>query len=190
MIRVLNIMVSSINISWMLAENWIRMARLLNKHIAWNSYRLSDWSLLILSQSRAIVCPLNLCLLSTPSPRLCIKYSPRYFPLIFFKKFLAYLSIKYMTVGHHKSFLKVVQKGFHYLVYESPSKLSRPKPDTRIYDHDRHANIKPKSDINKNQLNFNKLLQKLSSFFSFLFLYLNDITFYLIFRASTLYLKG
>ena len=32
--------------------------------------------------------------------------------------------------------------------------VSRPKPDTRICDHDRHANIKPKPDINKNQLNF------------------------------------
>ena len=32
--------------------------------------------------------------------------------------------------------------------------LSRPKPDTRICDHDRHANIKPKPNINKNQLNF------------------------------------
>ena len=32
--------------------------------------------------------------------------------------------------------------------------LSRPKPDTRICDHDRYANIKPKPDINKNQLNF------------------------------------
>ena len=32
--------------------------------------------------------------------------------------------------------------------------LSRPKPDTRICDHDRHANIKPIRDINKNQLNF------------------------------------
>ena len=32
--------------------------------------------------------------------------------------------------------------------------MSRPKPDTRICDHDRHANIKPKPDINKNQLNF------------------------------------
>ena len=31
--------------------------------------------------------------------------------------------------------------------------MSRPKPDTRICDHDRHANIKPKPDINKNQLN-------------------------------------
>ena len=32
--------------------------------------------------------------------------------------------------------------------------LSRPKPDTWICDHDRHANIKPKPNINKNQLNF------------------------------------
>ena len=32
--------------------------------------------------------------------------------------------------------------------------MSRPKPDTQICDHDRHANIKPKPDINKNQLNF------------------------------------
>ena len=36
------------------------------------------------------------------------------------------------------------------------AKVSRPKPDTRICDHDRHANIKPKPDINKNQLNFYK----------------------------------
>ena len=32
--------------------------------------------------------------------------------------------------------------------------VSRPKPGTQICDHDRHANIKPKPDINKNQLNF------------------------------------
>ena len=32
--------------------------------------------------------------------------------------------------------------------------VSRPKPDIRICDHDRHANIKSKPDINKNQLNF------------------------------------
>ena len=44
--------------------------------------------------------------------------------------------------------------------------------------------------LTRTNLTFNKLLQKLSSFFSFLFLYLNDITFNLIFRASTLYLKG
>ena len=31
-----------------------------------------------------------------------------------------------------------------------------PKLDTWICDHDRHANIKPKPDINKNQLNFYK----------------------------------
>ena len=30
--------------------------------------------------------------------------------------------------------------------------LSRPKPDTRICDHDQHVNIKPKPGINKNQL--------------------------------------
>ena len=34
------------------------------------------------------------------------------------------------------------------------SQVSSPKPDTRIYDHDWHANIKPKPDIDKNQLNF------------------------------------
>ena len=28
-----------------------------------------------------------------------------------------------MIVGHHKTFLKVVQKGFHYWVFESLSKL-------------------------------------------------------------------
>ena len=118
MIKVLNIMVSSINISWMLVENWIPMARLLNKYIAWNSYRLLDWSLLILSQSLAIVRPLNLCLFINAITKVC------YLPLIFLKKkILAYLCIKYMTDGHHKTFLKVVQKGFHYLVYESPSKL-------------------------------------------------------------------
>ena len=32
--------------------------------------------------------------------------------------------------------------------------MSRPKLDTRICDHDWHANIKFKPDINKNQLNF------------------------------------
>ena len=46
--------------------------------------------------------------------------------------------------------------------------VSHLKPDTRICDHDRHVNIKPKPGINKNQLNF---LQKLLFFFSFLFLY-------------------
>ena len=66
--------------------------------------------------------------------------------------------------------------------------MSHPKPNTRICDHDQHANIKFKSDINKDQLNFlQKLLQELPSFFSFLFHYLNDITFHLTFRASTLY---
>ena len=50
--------------------------------------------------------------------------------------------------------------------------VSHPKPDTWICDHDQHVNIKPKPSINKNQLNFlQKFLQKLPSFFSFLFLY-------------------
>ena len=34
--------------------------------------------------------------------------------------------------------------------------LSRPKPNTWICDHDQHANIKLKPDINMNQLNFYK----------------------------------
>ena len=38
--------------------------------------------------------------------------------------------------------------------------VSRPKPDTRICEYDRHANIKPKPDINKNQLNFYKTFKK------------------------------
>ena len=38
--------------------------------------------------------------------------------------------------------------------------MSRPKPGTRIFDHDRHANIKSKPDINKNQLNFLKTFTK------------------------------
>ena len=42
--------------------------------------------------------------------------------------------------------------------------LSRPKPDTRIYGHDRYANIKLKPDINKNQLNFYKSFTKASLF--------------------------
>ena len=44
------------------------------------------------------------------------------------------------------------------------SSMSRPKPGTRICDHDRHANIKPKLDINKNQLNFLKNFTKASLF--------------------------
>ena len=42
----------------------------------------------------------------------------------------------------------------HLSLPSSMHLLSRPKPDTRICDHDRHANIKPKPDINKNQLSF------------------------------------
>ena len=49
----------------------------------------------------------------------------------------------------------------------SKPQLSRPKPDTRICDHDRHANIKPKPDINKSQLNFYKTFTK-----AFLFLFI------------------
>ena len=40
--------------------------------------------------------------------------------------------------------------------------------------------------LTRTNLTFTKLLQMLLSFFSFLFLYLNDLTFHLIFRASTL----
>ena len=41
-----------------------------------------------------------------------------------------------------------------FITFALIPQLSRPKPDTRICDHDRHANIKSKPDINKNQLNF------------------------------------
>ena len=37
---------------------------------------------------------------------------------------------------------------------EKTHMVSRPKPDTRICNHDWHANIKLRPDINKNQLNF------------------------------------
>ena len=53
---------------------------------------------------------------------------------------------------------------FIWVVHVS-GRLSRPKPDTRICDHDRHANIKPKPDINKNQLNFYKTFPKASLFY-------------------------
>ena len=43
--------------------------------------------------------------------------------------------------------------------------------------------------LTRTNLTFTKLFQKLSSFFEFLFLYLNDITFHLTFRASTMYSK-
>ena len=48
------------------------------------------------------------------------------------------------------------------------SRLSHPKPDTQIRDHDRYVNIKPKPDINKNQLNFYKTFTKASLFLFFL----------------------
>ena len=43
-----------------------------------------------------------------------------------------------------------------------------PNPILGICDHDRHANIKPKPDINKNHLTFTKLLPKAFFFFSIL----------------------
>ena len=61
--------------------------------------------------------------------------------------------------------------------------LSRPKPDIRICDHDLHVNIKPKSGINKIQLNFYKSFPLTFIVVSLLL----DITFHLIFRTSTLY---
>ena len=67
--------------------------------------------------------------------------------------------------------------------------LSRPKPDTRICDHDRHANIKFKPDINKNQLNFYKNFPKTSLFLFIIVSLLLDIIFHLIVRASTPYSK-
>ena len=48
-------------------------------------------------------------------------------------------------------------------------KLSHPKPDTRICDHNQHANIKLKPDINKNRLNFYKSFPFSFSFFFFFF---------------------
>ena len=66
--------------------------------------------------------------------------------------------------------------------------MSRPKPDTRICDHDRHANIKPKPDINKNQLNFMKTFTK-AFLFLFIIVSLLKWSFHLTFRASTLYSK-
>ena len=107
MIKVLNIMISSINVSWTLVENWILMARLLNKYIAWNSYKLSDWSLLILTQSHAIVRPLNLCLLSMPPPRFAT-----FLYFFFLIIFLAYLCIKYMILAIKKPSWRLSKKGF------------------------------------------------------------------------------
>ena len=67
--------------------------------------------------------------------------------------------------------------------------MSRPKPDTRICDHDQHANIKLKHDINKNQLNFYKTFTKASLFVFILVSLLLVMIFHLIVRASTLYSK-
>ena len=41
-------------------------------------------------------------------------------------------------------------------------KVSRPKPDTRICDHNWHANIKPKLILTRTNLTFTKLLPKAS----------------------------
>ena len=123
MIRVLNIMVSFINVSWMLAENWIPMARLLNKYIAWNSYRLSNWSLLILSQLHAIVRPLNLCLLSMPPPIRFATFLKFFFSSLLMYKIYDSWPSQNLLEGCPKTFLKFVRKGFHYWVYESLSKL-------------------------------------------------------------------
>ena len=68
--------------------------------------------------------------------------------------------------------------------------MSRLKLDTWICDHDWHANIKLKPDINKNQLNFYKTFTKTFLFLFILVLYLNYITFHLTFRAFTLYSKN
>ena len=67
-----------------------------------------------------------------------------------------------------------ITAGFHHVDsrWNDPRPwLSSPKPNTRICDHDQHANIKLKLDINKNQLNFYKIFTKASPFISFLFFY-------------------
>ena len=51
------------------------------------------------------------------------------------------------------------------------AKVSCPKHGIWICDHDRHANIKPKPDINKNQLNFLKTFTK-AFLILFIFVYL------------------
>ena len=88
--------------------------------------------------------------------------------------------------NHAHQSAPIMQLPFVEQMQSMAATMSRPKPDTWICDHDRHANIKPKPDINKNQLNFYKSFP-LS--LNFLFLYLKDITFHLTFRASILYSK-
>ena len=62
-------------------------------------------------------------------------------------------------------------------------KMSCPKPDTRICDHDRHANIKPKPDINRNQLNF---FQNFSKSFPLSFHYFSLLKWYNFHRHKNL----
>ena len=65
---------------------------------------------------------------------------------------------------------RAIGVGFIDLIFSlwKSSNLSCPKPDTRICDHDRHVNIKPKPDIKKNQLNFYKTFTKTYLFHSIL----------------------
>ena len=64
----------------------------------------------------------------------------------------------------HWPFSRKLMKGLRVSrTQNSKGLLSRPKRDTWICDHDRHANIKPKPDIN-NQLNFYKTFTKASLF--------------------------
>ena len=70
-----------------------------------------------------------------------------------------------------------------------PHPMSCPKPNTRICDHDRHANIKFKPNINKNQLKFLKTFPKAYLFLFILVSLLLDIIFHLIIRAFTPYSK-
>ena len=51
-------------------------------------------------------------------------------------------------------FNKNTNLAWRFTGFYGEPEMSHPKPDTRICDHDRHANIKPKPDINKNHLNF------------------------------------
>ena len=58
--------------------------------------------------------------------------------------------------NHAHQSAPIMQLPFVEQMQSMAATMSRPKPDTWICDHDRHANIKPKPDINKNQLNFYK----------------------------------
>ena len=75
-------------------------------NILFEIHRLSDWSLLILTQSHAIVRPLNLCLLSMPPPRFAT-----FLYFFFLIIFLAYLCIKYMILAIKKPSWRLSKKG-------------------------------------------------------------------------------